>query len=117
MPVPVAMKTASLDGIADGEKSQRRGHLDGIARLHREKVWCENAFVYQIQAQLKAIAIRQRDDGIGARYLLAVDGFLERNELAGLEMQLLHFWDFEHKVAHFRRDIVKFDHPGLHTGS
>ena len=46
--------------IANDEESERRGHLNGIARLHREKMWSKDAGVHQIQAELEAIAIGER---------------------------------------------------------
>ncbi len=101
--------------IANHEESERRGHLNGIARLHREKMRSEDAFVNQIQAELEAIAIGQRNDGIGARDLLAVERFIERNELAGLEMELLDLGDFEYEVADFGRDVVKLQDRGSHA--
>ena len=75
----------------------------------------EHAFVHQIEAELEAIAIGQRNDGIRARDLLAVQGFVERNELAGFEMELLDFRDFEDEVADFGRDVVELQHRGSHA--
>ena len=108
MPVPVAMNSASLAGFANREESERRGHFDGIAWLHREKMWRKDAFMHQIETKLEAIAIGERSNGIGPRNLLAIECFLERNELAGLELQLLYFGHFEYEMADFGRDVVRF---------
>ena len=47
-----------LGGIANDEESQRRGHFDGVARLHLEKMGSKNAFLNQIETQFEAIAAR-----------------------------------------------------------
>ncbi len=102
--------------IAHGEESERRGHRDGIARLHGEQVGRENAFVDQVQAELETIAIGQGNDGIRPRDFLAVNRFAKRNELAGLEMELFHFGDFEDEVADFGRDVVELRRGWLSCG-
>ena len=43
--------------IAKDEESERRRHLDGVARLHAEKVRRECAFVDQIETELETIAV------------------------------------------------------------
>src|ERR1700722_884779 len=106
-----------LGGIANYEETQRRGSLDGIARLQLEKVGSENAALHQIQAEFEAVALGQRDDGIGARDLLAVERFVERDELAGLEVQLRHLRNFEEEVPHFGGDVVKFHDDGFHASA
>ena len=65
--------------------------------------------MHQVEAKLEAIAIRHGNDGVRTRDLLAGEGFVQRNELAGLEMELLYLGDFEDEVADFGRDVVEFD--------
>ena len=100
-----------LGGIANHEEAQRRGRLDRIARFHGEKMRSEHASVHQIQAELEAIAVGQRDDGIRPRDLLAAHRFIERNELAWLEMELLYFGDFERRSGGLRAQCRETREP------
>src|SRR5436190_18212923 len=100
--------------IAEQEGPERSAHLDRVARMHGKQVGREMAVLDAVQAELEAVPVGWRGNGIRARDAFTVDHFFERDPLSRDKQKLFDAGRLEDEVPDLRRDFVRFNEPGLH---
>ncbi len=105
MPVPVAMKTASLLRLAQGEQSVRAVKLDGRPFRQIAQPVGKKALVYAVEAQIEgSVRSRRRRDGVCAGVFLAIGPrMFDRDKLAGNEAELFCALDTKLEMLGLRR--------------
>src|SRR5207253_2196913 len=81
------------------------------------KVGRKNTFLHTVEAQLEAVSRGKRRERIRTNDFLAAEDSIERNELAGFELNLLRFGNLEQKVPDVGSELPSFEQGRLHAPS
>ncbi len=105
MPVPVAMKTASLLRLAQGEKAVRAVKLDGRSFRQIAQPVGKKALLHAIEAQIEGgVLARRRSHGVRPGVFFAIGpGLLDRDKLPGNEAEFFHPLDAKLEMLGLRR--------------